>query len=226
MSSDPDYYDCKIAGWWVWGLCQWIGSGWCSEEFYNGGEWKVRPHLNGTGMGINRPAQQRPHLSNAGMGINRPAQQRPHLSNAGRNELLAYFYALSDRLRSVRVCCGDWSRVLGDTPTFKNGTTGILLDPPYSAEADRDGMLYGVDDLSVAHDVREWAIEHGDNPQLRIALCGYDTEHAMPGNWMQYVWKAGGGYGSQGNGRGRGNAVREVIWFSPHCLPPAQARLL
>ena len=200
MSSDPDYYDCKIAGWWVWGLCQWIGSGWCSEDYYN-----------------ESGKQQLPHLGNAGMGINRPSQQLPHLGDAGRG-LLEYFHVLAERLRTVRVCCGDWSRVLGDTPTFHNGITGILLDPPYSASADRDETLYGTDDLNIAHEVRAWAIEHGNNPQLRIALCGYDTEHAMPDDWQAYAWKARGGYGSQGNGRGRDNAAREVIWFSPHCL--------
>jgi hypothetical protein len=29
MRRDPEYFDAKIAGWWVWGICQWIGSGWC-----------------------------------------------------------------------------------------------------------------------------------------------------------------------------------------------------
>ncbi len=53
---------------------------------------------------------------------------------------------------------------------------------------------------------------------LRIALCGYDTEHAMPGDWVPVYWKTPGGYGSQGEGRGRKNAGREVVWFSPHCL--------
>lgn len=26
----------------------------------------------------------------------------------------------------------------------------------------------------------------------------------------------------QGNGRGRVNAAREVIWFSPHCINPME----
>jgi len=30
MDADPEWYDAKIAGWWLWGICQWIGSGWCS----------------------------------------------------------------------------------------------------------------------------------------------------------------------------------------------------
>ena len=30
MKTDPDFYNAKIAGWWVWGQCIWIGSGWCA----------------------------------------------------------------------------------------------------------------------------------------------------------------------------------------------------
>ncbi len=223
MNTDPDYYDVKIAGWWVWGLCQWIGSGWCAEDFYFDDGKQQLPHLGNPGKGIHRPSQQLPHLRSPGMGIHRPAQQLPHLGDPGMgDQLLEYFATLSARLRRVRVCCGNWSRVLGDSPTVQLGMTAILLDPPYSAEADRDESLYGVEDDSIAHDVRRWAIEHGDNPLMRIALCGYESEHDddMPDSWERYAWKSGGGYGSQGNGRGRDNAAREVIWFSPACLKP------
>jgi DNA adenine methylase len=27
--EDPNYYDPRIAGWWVWGMCCWIGPDWC-----------------------------------------------------------------------------------------------------------------------------------------------------------------------------------------------------
>ena len=30
LEGDPDWFDAKVAGWWVWGACCWIGSGWCS----------------------------------------------------------------------------------------------------------------------------------------------------------------------------------------------------
>jgi hypothetical protein len=40
----------------------------------------------------------------------------------------------------------------------------------------------------------------------------------MPDSWTVVPWKAHGGYGSQGDGRGRENAARETIWFSPNCL--------
>jgi hypothetical protein len=132
---------------------------------------------------------------------------------------------LADRLRRVRVCCGDWSRVCGPSPTTLLGLTGVFLDPPYSAKANRDMGLYSTDDGDVAHAVREWAIAHGDDPKLRIALCGYDTEHAMPETWVALNWKARGGYGSQGNGNGRANAGRETILFSPHCLPVTEPLL-
>lgn len=197
MRSEPDYFDCRIAGWWVWGICQWIGSGWCVQR------------------GEGHQPEQLPHLGDAGMGINR---KLPHLGDAGRSEaILDYFQALSARLRDVRVACGDWERVLGDSVTIKHGITGVFLDPPYTA--DEHSVTYSADS-DVATAVQRWAIENGSNPALRIALCGYEGEHAMPSDWECVAWKARGGYGSQGDGRGRENAGRERIWFSPHCLKP------
>jgi hypothetical protein len=209
LMGDPAYCDAKIAGWWVWGICSWIGSGWCSGI----GPWQVidgklvdtrqLPHLGDAGRGINR---KRPHLGNDGRGINRPG-----------HSILNWFTVLSDRLRNVRVCCGDWTRVLGDTPTVKQGTTAILLDPPYADTAGRTSDLYACDDESVAHAVRGWALDHGDDPRLRIALCGYQGEHEMPSTWSAVPWKANGGYSVQVDGQGKANRHRETVWFSPHC---------
>jgi DNA adenine methylase len=219
MKVEPDFYDSKIAGWWVWGQSIWIGSGWCARQ---------RPHLGNAGMGLHRKL---PHLGDAGKGVNR---QLPHLGDAGmgledaecvsdrtsgtRDALFAYMAELAERLRKVRVCCGDWSRVCGPSPTVKLGTTGVFLDPPYADEADRQSDLYASDSGSVAHAVREWAVEWGEDPRMRIALCGYEGEHVMPDSWECVPWKARGGYGSQGEGRGRENAGRERIWFSRYCL--------
>lgn len=38
MRADPEYFDARVAGWWVWGICQWIGGGWCSVEPMSNGE--------------------------------------------------------------------------------------------------------------------------------------------------------------------------------------------
>lgn len=217
--EDPDFYDVKTAGWWVWGIAQWIGSGWCSGD----GPWQSNgsnlidtrklPHLGDAGMGVNR---QLPHLGDAGRGVKR---KLPHLGNAGRGQQLAeYLGALAERMRNVRVACGDWSRVMGESVTVKHGTTAMFLDPPYSNEADR-AEVYATDCGKVAHDVRQWCAENGSNPRLRIILCGYEGEHELPG-WRCETGQAGGGagYGGQGDGRGRKNSKRERLWLSPACI--------
>ena len=37
LEGDPEWFDAKIAGWWVWGMACWIGRGFCSGE----GPWQV-----------------------------------------------------------------------------------------------------------------------------------------------------------------------------------------
>lgn len=36
MNADPEYFDPKVAGWWVWGLAQWNGAGWCDRPEWQG----------------------------------------------------------------------------------------------------------------------------------------------------------------------------------------------
>lgn len=234
LEGDPDWFNAKIAGWWVWGVSCWIGSGFCSGE----GPWqqvngelvnvkgdagrgvnRKLPHLGNAGQGVNRKLL---HLGGAGRGVNR---KRPHLGSAGQgvnsdyglNHVSKWMTDLSDRLRRVRVCCGDWQRVCGKSVTFTHGVTGVFLDPPYSAEAGRAECYGHTEDMKVAHAARAWAIEHGANPLMRIALCGYDGEHEMPDDWQVVEWKANGGFGSQRKNGVNENAHRERIWFSPAC---------
>lgn len=133
------------------------------------------------------------------------------------------FDSLAERLQRVRVVCGDWSRVLTPSVTTRHGLTGVVLDPPYDGA--RHGVKYAAGGEASSL-VRDWAIAHGDDPMFRIALCGYEGEHEMPAGWTVAAWKAQGGYGSQGQGRGRENAAKERIWFSPHCLRAEQPTLL
>jgi hypothetical protein len=94
------------------------------------------------------------------------------------------------------------------------GITAVLLDPPYDTGR-RSADLYSVDVAGLADQVREWAIANGDNPRLRIALCGLEAEHEMPEGWEAVGWKTGGGYGNQDGGDGANR--QETVWFSPHC---------
>lgn len=221
MLTDPDYCDAKIAGWWVWGISCWIGSGWCSRPEWSGrisgaraerGVHRKRPDIKAGEPGL-KVWRQLPDLS---------GERAIHADRPDKTEaIVAWMRALAGRLRDVRVCCGDWSRVLGRSATECIGLTGILLDPPYGERARRKKDIYNEDCLRVSGAVREWALAHGDNPNLRICLCGYEGEHAMPETWKCVPWKANGGYGnSASDGAGRDNAARERLWFSPHCLDP------
>lgn len=235
LEGDPKYFDAQIAGWWVWGMACWIGGEFCSGE----GPWQVVEQdgvrqlaktesagqgikrqlvlLGNTGRGVHRT---RVHLDDSGRGVHR---KRIHIQDQGvtsNKNIYQWFIALQNRLYRVRVCCGDWSRVCGPTPTVVQGLTAVFLDPPYADTANRDNKIYRCDSQSVAHDVREWAIEQGGNPLMRIALCGYEGEHKMPETWECVAWKACGGYGGGKGNRGEKNKNRERIWFSPHCLRP------
>ena len=188
MMSDPDYYDSLIAGRWVWGQRLWLGDAWC------------KPVPNGE----DRVYRQRIAL-NAAAGV------------PSKLDVRAYMRELAERLRDVRVCCGDWSRVCTIVPTTSQGVTGVFLDPPYAAEAGRKKGLYATDSETVAHDVRKWAVEQGEDRRMRIALCGYEGEHKMPASWEKVVWHASGGFAAVGSSRFKDNNKKERIWFSPHC---------
>jgi len=212
MKVEPDFYDAKIAGWWVWGQCIWIGAGWCSIKSQS---------LGDAGNGVHRSM---PSLGDAGTGVHRTFETHGEgVPVVTREFLFQYMNQLAGRLRRVRVCCGDWSRVCGHSPTVKLGLTGVFLDPPYLDGRKKD--IYSCDSLTVANDVREWAIAQGDDPRIRIALCGYEGEHAMPKSWECVKWEANCGYGSYAKKRGRENSELERVYFSPHCLPPAQESL-
>lgn len=333
MLREPDFYDAKIAGWWVWGISQWIGGGWCHPTLRRDGsdteprkgrpqlqtqgvgssEWmgrfdrgkarsihgavthESRPAMNSNGIHAEPPGNRkrpqlwrggigthsnacleppldsralgdlellraradksaeefleeikRPDLHRGGRGVTRTTlkQQMPdvsgsrgatgrgvHASAKSLDAIFGWFSALQERLRRVRIVCGDWERILGPSPTFHIGTTGVFLDPPYdpvqiAAGDGHDGhapadAIYAHHDIDVSMNVRRWALEHGDDKRLRIALCGYAGEHddLVDAGWSVVAWKTPGGYGGQAKeGRGIKNSVRERIWFSPHCL--------
>jgi site-specific DNA-adenine methylase len=251
LHADPEWFDAKIAGWWCWGACNWIGSGWCTgdgpwvlgddgkfvKKTGSGGVRDKLPHLGDAGKGINRQLphlgdagqginRQLPHLGNAGQGINR---QLPHLGNAGkginrasgtmtrREFIFDWFQRLHDRLRDVRVTCGDWSRVCKDSVTTRHGLTALFLDPPYAKGA----MDYGAGGmgLGIAEDVRAWCKANGQNEKLRIVLCGHAGEHdeLLDHGWHIRKWAARKGYAL--SDEAKANTAGETLWCSPHCVP-------
>jgi DNA adenine methylase len=211
MHSDPDYYDAKRAGWWVWGVSTAIGGNWMQAKGANASP-RMCGWVRGNGM------HAIPALGHSGRGIHSPE----------RAALTDWFHSLASRLRRVRVACGDWQRVLsgavtGASNSLKNmgmSPCGVYLDPPY----DDHEYVYGGQATSVSAAVRAWAIEHGDDPHFRIAVSGYEGEHDFPESWSTHAWKAQGGHANRSDENV--NRARERIWFSKHCIPIGQQRSL
>lgn len=253
VKDDPDYFNAKIAGWWCYGACCWIGSGWCDEKSRNIRA-EVRPKLSEcVGQKIHSAAaelwQQMPRVADKWLGVHKLTDGRVQLADAfargrgvhgndsassceqRRQWLTDWMMRLADRLRAVRVCCGHWDRVCGSPSTMTRlGLTGVFLDPPYRKTVDgkknRAESLYVNDSTQdvdkLCDEVQEWCLKWGDDPQVRIALCGLEGEYDLPG-WTVEAWRANGGYGNQ-SGKVNENAARERIWFSPHCIQPEPDR--
>ena len=207
--------DAKVAGWWLWGQCCWIGSGWCDwarrqrGHGHPGGLGQV-PHASDAGMGIQAVGKV-PHASDAGRGI-QAVGKVPHASDAGRGDTLltsagraawVWLHKIADRLERVRVVHGDWSRCLNNH--FGGNDTAVFLDPPYRAYE----KLYGVA-APVADAVEAWARE---NAHLRIALCGHRGDYDLP-DWDAVEWSRG-----KMTYSGAKTTDSECVWYSPACLP-------
>jgi len=218
LHADPAWFDAKVAGWWCWGACNWIGSGWCSGD----GPWVLGEDglfVKKTGRG--GVSNQLPHLGDAGQGINR---KLPHLGDGEGHPRTAFIrdwmMALHDRLRDVRVTCGDWSRVVKDSVTTRHGMTAMFLDPPYT-KGSMDYSAGGMG-LGIADDVREWCRENGKNQKLRIVLCGHAGEHdeLLNHGWHTRTWTARKGYAL--TDEAVKNSGSETLWCSPNCIPESK----
>lgn len=208
LEGDPEHHDPKAAGWWLYVTACGIG------DPFGAGPWRiVDGHLRkigNAGQGVNRKL---PHLGDAGKGVNR---ELPHLGDAGLRD---YMITLSRRIARVRITCGDWKRVTKPSVTRSgaggDGTRAIFLDPPYATSGD----LYAESTEGVAEEVRDWCIKEAED--MRVILCGYDTEHneLLDHGWQVTDGKSGGGSGYSTRAD---NGRRERLWMSPKCVPLGQ----
>lgn len=220
LMGDPEWYDVKAAGWWVWGMSLCIGAGWCEGN----GPWTSVDgrFVKLTGSRSHGVQRKRPHVTDAGCGVHRipPDDGGADLCVRSLNFLRTWMRQLQSRLRRVRVICGDWARVCTRATTIDHWSQcGVFLDPPYLT-ADRAPGVYAHDSSTVAYSVYRWAVEHGNDPRYRIALCGYEGHYEMPDDWEKVEWSANGGMANLRKNGMNHNKYRERIWFSPHCLKP------
>ena len=211
--QNPDWIgDAKVAGWWLWGQCCWIGGGWCCwfDE-------KKIPHISDAGLGV-MAIGKIPNIGDAGVGV-MAIGKIPHIGDAGldnENTLTScgrtarlWLRGLSKRLERVRIIHGDWARCLNNH--YGGADTAIFLDPPYRSYE----KLYSQETESVADSVESYARE---NQNLRIALCGHIGDYNLEG-WDVCEWSRGRLTYSGGQ-----TTDKECIWYSPACLPVHKAQ--
>ena len=164
LEEDPDFYDAKVAGWWVWGLSSWIGDGWCAKETYN--RIPKFPPTAGGGGGVSAQRRTLPYT-----------------------RLTTWFQALAERLKGIVVLNRDWTSavtpsLLANTETSPNANRCILLDPPYLLERRHSGLYFGDEEKSVtqvAEAAYIWAIVYGK--EFRIAYCCHAGDFPIPPGW-------------------------------------------
>lgn len=230
LSEDAEYYDLKIAGYWIWCACAWIGSGLTCKNAIprlsqngNGINSGQIPSIGNTGPGRGVHAGKIPELARQGKGIN-SSERGPVVSSLDvrdpyRPELYAWFRRLSERLRLVRTVCGDWTRVCGGDWQDDCGICGMYFDPPYDKQ--NRSQVYA-HESEVEQAVEEWVLDRGARDTFRIVVSGYEGSYTrlVDAGWRVEEWKARGGYGvlAKGDSQGKANAKRERLFYSPRCL--------
>ena len=252
LHADPEYYNPQIAGWWVWGLCNWIGDGWCAGD----GPWRLvdgvmrkadgdgtgihykHPHLGHKGIG-----KKMPHLGDSGQGI---AKQLPHLGDAGRDisrrlphldaprginrqpEALTRSAFIQKWFANLQARLREVRVTCGDWRRVVKESVTVrhgLTAVFLDPPYSKGGMQYaaGGTGTDLAVLVQAWCRENGGNSSLRIVLCGHAGEHD---GLLESGWSIRTWKARKGyalNDEAVANAASETLWCSPNCMPAAPA---
>ena len=212
LQTNPDWYDAQAAGWWVWGISNWIGGQWCKEKKVHDSIPVMGSTVGGQGVQVDR--ESIPHLAGRGVNVNRAELPQDNIGSGER--LLPWFHQLAQRLAHVVVLNRPWTSALTDTvlmQTTPGTVTAVLLDPPYENHEE----VYASEEGAPAQAAYDWAVAHGAT--IRIAYCGFAGDFALPAGWRCFERVL----------RHNVQKQTETIFFSPACLhgnEPRQAQLL
>ena len=242
--ADPNWPgDAKVAGWWLWGQCAWIGSGWCEweRETARSGDGQI-PHTTDAGMGV-QAVGKIPHTTDAGMGV-QAVGKIPHTGNAGKGvQAVGKIPHTTDAGMGVQAVgkiphTGNAGK--GDGFWTSGGRTAFVWLRRLAGRLERVRVIhgdwsrclnhhYGGADTAIfldppylgyegLYDAKPVAAAVAEwaraNADKRVALCGHIGEHQMPG-WREWQWSRGRlTYG------GGETTDQECVWFSPACLSP------
>lgn len=166
LEADPEWFDAKIAGWWVWGMGVFMPGAWC----------------------VGRPRRCKPMCAghNHGQGVHGVSREIVPWMRSLQMRLRRVRVLCGDYKCSI-------APIVLSSMRAPSGTCGVFADPPYSHEG-RDKQCYGeLDDSKVFDDVIEWAIGAA-NDHTRIVVAGYDSR-PMPRGWREIPWRGHGGRG-------------------------------
>jgi site-specific DNA-adenine methylase len=192
LGGDPEYYDPVIAARWAYVMAHCV-----IYEHQRAGGWLVQD-----GRLVYKRGKGRLRVS---------LTTRPHVlfKLFKTRRIHEHVAALSERLRNVQVLWNDFEVAVNKAKHPAHCTAGILLDPPYPSHLRE--IEYDKDGETIWYRAARWAVANGDNPKLRIAVCGYNDANSdalFPPSWSRFVWRR--------FGLGR-NKDKECVWFSPHC---------
>ena len=206
LVADPEFYDAKLAGYYLWAASCWLGCGLMTK--------KAIPVLSGDhGIEQYRSMGKIPGITSDSGII------------AKQDTMKEYLLKIQQRIKKIKVVCGEWHQVCGGKWQENNGVVGIYFDPPYSSE-DRCKDVYKYDSLDVGKAVEKWALERGNNPAYRIVISGYegDYKNLIGSGWKVEAWVAWGGFSNMAikKKRIKENRTLERIYISPYCINIAE----
>lgn len=212
MIKDDEYYDIKLAAYWIYCKCSEIAGIEIDkidvEEVYNS--------LNN---GITKGRIQL--LRGGGIHSKCRSIYNPYsITRCKLERISLWFSQIENVLENVKITCLDWKRLFNDGTHWQddcgNSNIGIFFDPPYS-DTSRRKSLYRIDSYDIAKEVNDFCIKHANRKTYRIVLAGYEGEHnnLEDYGYVKYSWKAQGGYGNMN--KDYENKHKERLWASASC---------
>lgn len=226
MFGDVEFYDARIAGFWVYVVANSINnqveSGpWVRDEQSG----RIVKGARGSGVTISRIIVEEffapETLTYESFQCRKMGEQYDGWpADMPRDFAVAIMRRLSSRLRDVRILNDDWQKsvtkkILG---VSRCKSVGVFLDPPYDFSV-RNDNLYTVDQ-DVAVDVATWAVDAAKQyKNLRIVFCGFKGSTSAniveSAGWKEYNFRVRNGGLNEGVGMSQ---QLERLYASPSCL--------
>ena len=178
LETDPHYFDSKAAGYYAWGLSNWIGGRYTIQVS------KQIPYTSS-------------NLAGQGVQVNRKSMESAE-GNFDGKPLQEWFRALAKRLQKVVVLNRDFMSALtpqmlgGNSTNITKARVQVFLDPPYRQDKGRDEhKLYASDVANESTDIAtrayKWAIDNGD--KYAIGYCMHEGDFTVPSGWDKEIRK-------------------------------------